>query len=240
MDVEDVTMESSISFLILSSIESNQRGEVLSPEEDAWVDSCLIKDTEISDGSWDSLKDALLEIVSSQPKLFNSSAAVGEGFPEGTDVEILPSWEQAETVQFQRRTDDVIPLVSQEEERDGDSIPVTLKKNSWALSFEGNPFLPTYTESLKESASIAPKLDLGSPACEMELSTEDIFRVWDLNIPAEDDELGKQLDKALVESSLESTPSAFNDSGVWKDLEENSLENIVACLADLSLTQYSS
>ena len=64
---------------------------------------------------------------------------------------------------------------------------------------------------------------------------EDIFRVWDLDVPAEDGELVKQLNKALTESSIESIPSTLNDSGQWKDLEEESVDNLIAGISDLSL-----
>jgi hypothetical protein len=56
---------------------------------------------------------------------------------------------------------------------------------------------------------------------------EDIFRVWDLDVPIEDGELVKQLNKALTESSIESIPSTLNDSGPWKDLEEESVDNLI-------------
>ena len=56
---------------------------------------------------------------------------------------------------------------------------------------------------------------------------EGIFRVWDLDVLAEDSELVKQLNKALTESSIESVPSTLNDSGPWKDLEEESVDNLI-------------
>jgi hypothetical protein len=237
MEAEDCEMESSIPSLLLSLMKSKQM-EVLSAEDIAWVDSCLVKDPENSNGNWDSLKDALLEILSSQPESLDSSASVSDGFPEGTDVEILPSNEEAETVQFQGRTENDLVLINEEAKTDGFDFPIELKNNTLqSLAFEGNPFLPTYTEGLKESKGIESKLDLGSSAYEMEPSTGDIFRVWDLDIPAEEDELDKQLNKALAEISFESIPSTSNDSGVWKDLEEEPLFNLIAGMADLSLNQ---
>lgn len=237
MDVEDCEMESSISSLILSFTKSNQ-GEVVSAEDIAWVDSCLVKDPENSNGNWDSLKDVLLEILSSQSESFNSSASVSDGFPEGIDVEILPSIEEAETMQFQGRTENDLVLINEEAKTDSYDFPIMLKNDTLqSLAFEGNPFLPTYTEGLKESKGVESKLDLGSSAYEMEPSTENIFRVWDLDIPAEEDELNKQLIKALTESSLESIPSTSNDSEAWKDLEEEPLDNLIAGMADLSLNQ---
>ncbi|XP_030944611.1 uncharacterized protein LOC115969170 [Quercus lobata] len=372
MDVEEGAMESSILSSILNSIESNERGEGLSPEDIAWVDSCLIKDPESSETNMNSLKDALLEIFISQPELINSSAAVSNGSPEETDVEILPSSEEADTVQFQGRTDDDLVLINKETKTKGDDLPINLKNNTLpsltyggnsfllthtegleesgssgskldlgsptyelepsnvddmflaneeektkgddlpiklgnntlqsftyggnsfllthseglkesgssaskldlgsltnelepsnvddmvlsneeektkgdnlpiklknntlqSSTFERNPFLPTYTEGLKESGRTESMLDLGSSAYDVEPSTEDIFRVWDLDIPAEDGELVKQLNKALTDNSFESIPSTLNDSGAWKDLEEQSVDNLIAGISDLSL-----
>ncbi|KAK9987946.1 hypothetical protein SO802_028185 [Lithocarpus litseifolius] len=371
MDVEGA-MESSILSSILNSIQSNERGEGLSPEDIAWVDSCLIKDPESSETNMNSLKDALLEIFISQPELINSSAAVSNGSPEETDVEIRPSSEEADAVQFRGRTDDDLVLINKETKTKGDDLPINLKNdtlpsltyggssflltntegleesgssgskldlgsstyelepsnvddmvlaneeekpkgddlpiklgnntlqsltyggNSFlltqteglkesgnsaskldlgsltnelepsnvddmvlsneedktkgddlpiklknntlqSLTFERNPFLPTYTEDLKESGRTESMLDLGSSAYDVEPSTEDIFRVWDLDIPAEDGELVKQLNKALTDNSFELTPSTLNDSGAWKDLEEQSFDSLIAGISDLSL-----
>ena len=372
MDVEEGAMESSVLSSILNSIESNERGEGLSPEDIAWVDSCLIKDPESSETNMNSLKDALLEIFISQPELINSSAAVSNGSPEETDVEILPSSEEAAAVQFRGRTDDDLVLINKETKTKGNDLPINLKNNTLpsltyggnsfllsniegleesgssgskldlgsstyemepsnvddmvlaneeeetkgddlpiklgnntlqsltyggnsflltnteglkesgssaskldlgslthelelsnvddivlsneeektkgddlptklknntlqSITFERNPFLPTYTEGLKESGRTESMLDLGSSAYDVEPSTEDIFRVWDLDIPAEDGELVKQLNKALTDNSFESIPSTLNDSGAWKDLEEQSVDNLIAGISDLSL-----
>ena len=372
MDVEEGAMESSILSSILNSIESNERGEGLSPEDIAWVDSCLIKDPESLETNMNSLKDALLEIFISQTELINSSSAVSNGSPEETDVEILPSSEEADAVQFRGRTDDDLVLINKETKTKGNDLPINLKNNTLpsltygensfllsniegleesgssgskldlgsstyemepsnvddmvlaneeektkgddlpiklgnntlqsltyggnsflltnteglkesgssaskldlgslthelepsnvddmvlsneeektkgddlsiklknntlqSLTFERNPFLPTYTEGLKESGRTESMLDLGSSAYDVEPSTEDIFRVWDLDIPAEDGELVKQLNKALTDNSFESIPSTLNDSGAWKDLEEQSVDNLIAGISDLSL-----
>ncbi|KAG5032824.1 hypothetical protein AAZX31_06G228700 [Glycine max] len=80
MDVEDAENEVSVSSAILNSIASRQN-EVLSPEDLAWVESCLVKDSDISDTDWIPLKNALLDIISSQPQSFST---------EGEDVKIPP------------------------------------------------------------------------------------------------------------------------------------------------------
>ncbi|KAG2703266.1 hypothetical protein I3760_06G130800 [Carya illinoinensis] len=230
MDVEDGLIES-----------SNLSGEVFSREDIAWINSCLIEDPEDS-VSWASLKNALQEIVSSDFRSFDSSAAVSGGLPKGTDVKILPSPEEAETVQFQGEASDDPVLVNKKTERDSDHLPLKFKNNSLqSLTLKGNPFLPTYTEGMTESESIELKLDLGSSVYGMEPSTEDIFRVWDLGIPSEEDEFDKQLNKeALTESSFKPMPSTLNDLEVSKDFEEVFPDHLVAAMAELSLNQTSS
>ncbi|KAK7824124.1 hypothetical protein CFP56_034761 [Quercus suber] len=258
MDVEESAMESSILSSILNSIESNERGEGLSPEDIAWVDSCLIKDPESSETNMNSLKDALLEIFISQPELINSSAAVSNDSPEETDVEILPSSEEADAVQFRGRADDDLVLINKETKTKGDDLPINLKNNTLpSLTYGGNSFLLTNTEGLEESGSSGSKLDLGSSTYELEPSNVDdmvlaneeektkgdvpiklgnnTLQVWDLDIPAEDGELVKQLNKALTDNSFESIPSTLNDSGAWKDLEEQSFDSLIAGISDLSL-----
>jgi hypothetical protein len=72
---------------------------------------------------------------------------------------------------------------------------------------------------------------------ELEQASENIFKVWDLDIPSEEGELVKQLKKALSENSLRTEPSAFDDLGKGKDLKEASLDDLIAGIADLSLNK---
>ncbi|KAH1143280.1 hypothetical protein GLYMA_12G151000v4 [Glycine max] len=71
MDVEDAENEVSVSSAILNLIASRPN-EVLSPEDLAWVDSCLVKDSDNSETDWIPLKNALLDIISSQPQSFST------------------------------------------------------------------------------------------------------------------------------------------------------------------------
>ncbi|KAL5079206.1 hypothetical protein RYX36_007627, partial [Vicia faba] len=47
---------------------------VFSLEDLAWVDSCLNKDSDISESDWTPLRDALSDIISSQSKSFRGDA----------------------------------------------------------------------------------------------------------------------------------------------------------------------
>ena len=79
---------------------------------------------------------------------------------------------------------------------------------------------------------------MGFTASDIEPSTEDVFKVWDLGIPDEEDELIKLLSKALAENHAQSTPSSSDDPGAGKDLEE-SLDTLIHGISDLSLDQHS-
>ncbi|KAJ6692780.1 hypothetical protein OIU79_014506 [Salix purpurea] len=102
------------------------------------------------------------------------------------------------------------------------------------------PFSPNYKEDddFKMSPPVGSGLDLSFSGYDTEPSTEDIFKVWDLDIPDEEDELVKQLNKALSENPAQSTPPS-DDSGVLKDLKEESLDSLINSIADLSLDQHS-
>uniref|UniRef100_A0A5B7BCU1 Uncharacterized protein n=1 Tax=Davidia involucrata TaxID=16924 RepID=A0A5B7BCU1_DAVIN len=240
MAVGDDMVESSVSSHILTSVESKQSGDVLAPEDVAWVDSCFIKDSEISDSNWNSLKDALLEILNSQPESLDSSAAGRDDFSGETDIEILPSSEEAETSQnLGRSVSDIVLFNEEAEKNDNDGIISWQTDTSRSRTDLVNAFLPNYNEDLRQIENTDSEVDLGFPIFEMEPSIDDIFRVWDLDIPAEEDELIKQLNKALAESSLQPTPSTSDDSGVLKDLKEESLDDLISGISDLSLNQNS-
>lgn len=238
MDVEDAENEVSVSSVILNSTDSRQT-EVLSPEDLAWVDSCLIKDSDISESDWIPLKDALLEIISSQPQTFST---------DKQDIEILPSNDEKniesinlglnqasstydmETSSEPSSTYNVNP-VSKAVETSADEIPEP------SSTFQGNPFLPTYNEDLKENDTTDLGIELNSPSYEVEHASENIFKIWDLDIPTEEVELVKQLDKALSEKSFGTVSSSFDDSGKWKNLKEGSVDDLIAGIADLSLNK---
>lgn len=238
MVVTDEMVEGSSSSLLIDLLESNQNGGLLSPEDVAWADSCLVKYSEIFDDDWSSVKGALLEILGLQPESHDSSAPGSDVSLGETDMEILPS-NGARIVQSSVGTDD------------DDFVPInkeTETNNDGSQLFQGDlsetslrdAFLPHYKEDddQRMSKPVDSGFEMGFPAYEMEPSTEDIFKVWDLGIPSEEDELVKQLNNALSESSIQSMPSVSDDSGAWKNLKDESLDNLIAGIADLSLNQH--
>ncbi|KAK8658487.1 hypothetical protein V6N13_036693 [Hibiscus sabdariffa] len=201
MDVEDDTRDGSASSIILESLESTQQGENLSDEDLAWVNSCLVSDTEILESHWTSFKDVLLEIIVNG----DNEANVGN-----------------------------IPIIK----RTGTKQQYLQEDSS--ETFRGDPFRPTYKEEERKDDVVDLGIQSILSAEEINSSTVDIFRVWDLDIPDEEDDLIKELNKfaAKATPSFESMPLAFEGSRAWKDLEDEPLDNIIAGIADLSLNTH--
>lgn len=136
--------------------------------------------------------------------------------------------EEAETFQFRATNnvdDDVVPVFV-ESETNSDGFPVK-QNNSVSLSqnfqgydaseiFVGNPFLPRYKvgkeiykAGKRGNETIGSGLDLDPSAVHTKPLSEDIFKVWDLGVSAEEDELFTQLNKALSETVFQSTPPSL-------------------------------
>ncbi|KGN43174.1 uncharacterized protein LOC101213547 [Cucumis sativus] len=246
-------VEGSISSHLDSGPESKEQVDGLTPEDIAWVDSCLIKEVpDISDGNWNDIKDALLEIIDLYPQGFESSLALSDNVPGASngdiDVDMLPSNNVKELTFSSRDSDDLmnetrmVPedhpmndtgIASEDPQMHHDdidtSLPFTLVKN---------PFLPTYKEEVEgndenNQAGIGHELsEIGSDS-----PINNIFHVWDLNFPPVEDELVEQLNKALTENSVELVPSMDSNLGVSKDLKEDLLDDLINSISDLSLEQ---
>ncbi|WCJ40898.1 hypothetical protein M5689_021797 [Euphorbia peplus] len=252
-----------ISSLLADSLKTNQNGDDLSPEDITWADSCLIKDSDISDGDWNSMKDALIEILGLQHDSVashNSAAPMTDDFFGGTDIEMLQSAKPG-IVNFARRTNaDVVsfPMNNDEMETANDEFPVeegaeySLSEHFRDISETSlrNVFLPNYKDDIQKAREtmredIQETMSSQNEAFsystyESEPSTQEIFKVWDLGIQPEDDELFKQLTKVLSESPDHLVVASTTDySRAYKDLEEQSLDDLTAGLADLSLNQQS-
>ncbi|KAK2665441.1 hypothetical protein Ddye_004015 [Dipteronia dyeriana] len=221
-----------------------QIGDALSPEDLAWVDSCLIKDSEILDSNWNALKGALLQIVDSNPESLSYSAAMIESSPEGTDMEILPSNDETETAELPgRNDDDEVVSFSLKSGKIKERFQINKKIVSQLLYNDDpaetsvmDPFLPSFNDGERVSEVFDSGLNSDLLAIEMEPLSEDIFKVWDVVVPSEKDELVK----AIVDTSSQSISPAFGDpAGEW-NLNDESLDNLVIAIADLSLDQNSS
>lgn len=241
-------VEGSISSVV-DSLESNKNGDALSPEDVAWADSCLVKDDEISDGDWSSLKDVLLEILSLQPESHDSSEPGTDDLPRAADVLMLPS-DEAVKLQSSVVIDNEVATINKELEMKSKGFPINEETDvSSSQLFQGDfsetslkhAFSPNYKEDDDSKMSLpdGSGLDMAFSAYDTEPSTEDIFKVWGSGMEDEEDELIKQLNKALAENPVQSTPSSSDDSGARKDLKEESLDTLTHGIADLSLDQHS-
>jgi len=243
-------VQGSISSVLVDSLESNENGDALSPEDVAWVDSCLVKDPEISDGDWSSLKDVLLEILSLQPESHDSSEPGNDDLPRGTDI-LMHLSNEAENLQSRVVTDDEVSTIDKEIQTRSNGFPINEEINvSSSQLFQGDlsetslehAFSPNYKEDddPKMCLPVGSGLVMGFTASDIEPSTKDIFKVnLGFGIPDEEDELIKQLNKALAENPVQSTPSSSDDSRARKDLKEESLDTLIHGIADLSLDQHS-
>ncbi|KAE8728982.1 Glycosyl hydrolase 9B18 [Hibiscus syriacus] len=246
MEVEDDTIVGSASSIILESLESTQQGEKLSDEDLAWVNSCLVTDTEILETDWTSFKDVLLEIIGDQPETLDPSVTGSNWNLGGTETSIVPSVKEEESDSYLGKTQDNLLVIPMDGDYETNSDNIPIKKRSGTKlqflqedsseTFWGDPFRPTY----KEEEGKANLIELGTQSSlseeEMNSSTLDIFRVWDLDIPDEEGDL-KELNKiAGKTSSFQSMPLAFDSSTAWKDPKDEPIDDIIAAIADLSLT----
>ncbi|KAL4390680.1 hypothetical protein AHAS_Ahas03G0169300 [Arachis hypogaea] len=200
MDVEDAQSEVSISSGVFNSAYS-QQNEVVSPEDLAWIDSCLTEDLNVPESSWIHVKNALLEIISSQPQSFYTGIE---------DTEIPPS-----AVEINQKSSTYHVNHSLEPSSTSDVNPLTLA-----------------AENSKENETFDFRINLDSSAYDVEDMSENIFKIWDLDVQSEEGELVKQLEKALSESPLQMAPSSSENSGKWKDF---SLDDLIGGMTDLSI-----
>lgn len=228
MAVDDDMKHDSVSAPDFNSIGSNKSGDVLSPEDVAWADSCLISDLAILDHGMDSLKHVLLDTYPSQ-MIF--SAVMKDDSPQESCI--FPTIEETGISGI---VDDTIYDFSPTNEQEGDTTRHLINNvdtdTSWSRINLENVFSPTYNEDVRLVEPSDSEVDSEFSAFVEENLDDYIFKVWELDIPDEEDGLFKQLNKALVGSFVDSTPPASENVGV---LIDKLLDDIVSGLDDLSL-----
>lgn len=203
----------------LLSIGTNKKEDALSPEDAAWADSCFAKDFELSGDNWDDVKDALLDIISSQA----SSAMMVSNDTLQINGDCVPIDEEESEVtplqEFSRDHHPFNPLRLEEigdaEAEMADFLRDNVSSNFLHLEENGDP-----------EAAVA-----AGPTADVE-SHENIFRVWDLETSFDADELTDQLTAALTESSSRVPPTKFDDLDAATSHE---LKDVLASMAELSL-----
>lgn len=109
----------------------------------------------------------------------------------------------------------------------------------WSKHKKEDIFLPTYDESLKD-LGLSEEVDFVFEEFELQQPTEDIFKIWDFDIPPEENDLIKQLQKALAGNPPEpAAPPFSDDSEAWKGLQDSSVDGLISGIADLTLNPHS-
>ncbi|QHO56953.1 hypothetical protein HN51_011616 [Arachis hypogaea] len=139
MDVEDAQSEVSISSGVFNSAYS-QQNEVVSPEDLAWIDSCLTEDLNVPESSWIHVKNALLEIISSQPQSFYTGIEDTEIPPSAVEINQKSSTYHVNHSLEPSSTSDVNPLTLAAESSANENLDSEERVTLQSLSLHGNPF----------------------------------------------------------------------------------------------------
>lgn len=219
---------------LLDSLNSNLSEVALSLEDIAWADSCLSKDVGSSNTEWNSVKDALLEILISPQAPPSSAMAESSGQPTSTNDAILQFRENVDEDLI--NDDDVGEVKSIELSEDDEEDFMNKHGRVKGKTSVANVFLPNYREDMVAVQKLDSGLDMGLTTYEVEPSSEDIFKVWDLGICDELDDFTKQMNKALSEIPHQNQ-STDDDSTSWKDSMNVSVDDLIAGFGGLSLVQ---
>lgn len=233
MDADDVMTESSVSSSGLNSVDFGQGEAVHSPEDVTWADSCLTKDSEALENGWNSLRGALLETLISQP---DSSAHEMDNAHENDKMEVFSLSEGTGDVpNLEKATIAVASNGKTSEPSSSDGSSGENTGGFWSRHNLDDVFLPTYNENLRELGT-SPEVDMVLQTFKLDEPKDDIFKIWDLDIPPEEDDLIKQLNEALA-GSLDPNPSVSDEFKAWKNLKDAPLEDLITGINELSLSQ---
>nr|GMD50436.1 uncharacterized protein LOC109154002 [Ipomoea batatas]GME06486.1 uncharacterized protein LOC109154002 [Ipomoea batatas]GME10467.1 uncharacterized protein LOC109154002 [Ipomoea batatas] len=131
---------------------------------------------------------------------------------------------------------DQISLSNEQEGNIFDSHQINESTNTFSSKFDSeNVFLPTYNENQRIFVTDDPE-DSNFPAFLEDLPAENIFKVWELDIPDEEDELIGKVKKAIAQRSLQPVASVSEDSPSSRGWNDQSLDDIISGIADMSLS----
>lgn len=234
MDAGDDMTEPIVSSSGLNSVDFGQGVTVHSHEDVAWADSCLTKDPEALENGWNSLRCALLETSVSLP---DSSAHETDNFPESDKMEVFSSTEGTGDVKnLEKATIDVASNGKASEPSSSDSSSGENTGGFWSRHNLDDVFLPTYNENLRDLGTSDSEVDMVLQTFKLDQPTDDIFKIWDLDIPPDEDDLIKHLNEAFAGSSLEPNPSVSDEFKAWKSMKDAPLEDLISGINELSLS----
>lgn len=152
---------------------------------------------------------------------------------EPTGEDIFKVWKLE--AREEEDSDLINPSLKGEADKESENSPV---ESFGAQSSVRSPFLPNYREFV--DGGVEENVNMRSGCIDNEPTGEEIFKVWEMETPEEEDEFTKELKKALAaseESFQESSPSHSEDcSGQqWKDRNEDYIHGLIAGITDLSL-----
>ncbi|XP_041998929.1 uncharacterized protein LOC121748562 [Salvia splendens] len=102
----------------------------------------------------------------------------------------------------------------------------------WSKHKMEEVFLPTYDENLKDLGLSDPEVEFVFQESKLQQSSEDIFVIWDFDSTTEENDIVKQLNKALAGNPA----PLLDDSESWIGLQDGAVDDIISGIADLSLS----
>lgn len=238
LNAEDDMVQDSSSPLTVNPAKYERNGNVPSVEDVDWADSCLVNNAEDSDPDWTLVLDALAETLSSRSDAPADSASQRDALT-GVDIAIARTSEETEplvsvdTIAFNSAS----TLAKNKSEKNSDGYPIDDQNDALPLgSTYDSFFLPTYKEDTREVNDFVAEFDSEFPVYAMEQRNQSIFKEWDIDIPDEEDELTKQLDKILSGGNTSQVdPPGIDDTGLWEASRGKSMNDPLAGSVDLSI-----
>ncbi|KAH0448336.1 hypothetical protein IEQ34_022136 [Dendrobium chrysotoxum] len=200
-------------------VESKPMAELISPEDLAWVDSCLVAEPELPMESWASLKEALLDSITTFTDSYevnNADDLDGSGNAEQMEVDKEMVLGKPEIVNDQ-----------------GDAAHVRANCTGGDDRNDGDEGIQKEIES-PESIFRVWDLQEEQEGKEHELIPELTRAVSDLQVTKErEDEFLTELKQAVAESILRDKQREATDAAITA--EDGKLDDLISNMGDLSL-----
>lgn len=204
-------------------MESKSKAELISPEDLAWVDSCIVAEPELSMESWDSLKEALLDSITSFAYSYEENNAAGPDEAGNGDRMVVDEEEDLRNPEIVHDQGDAahVPTLgnrTEENDRDDDDGEKEIQKE------------------IESSESIFRVWDLQEEQEEKEheLIPELTRAVADLQVvEEEEDQLLSELKQAVAQSILRDKQRDAIDEATTA--EDAKLDELISTMGDLSL-----
>lgn len=219
--VDKLFLDDGSSAVLEGLIESKSKIELISPEDLAWVDSCLVADPELSLENWVSLKEALLDSITNFADSFEENNAAGldeAGKGEQMEVDEKEVVGQPETVIVKENTADVrVPVNHTEgdDHDDGNGEEIEKEIESPEIIFR----VWNLQEEQEEEHELIPELTKA---------------VADLQVvKEEDDQFLTELKQAVAESILKDKQRDVTDEA--STVKDAKLDELISSMGDLSV-----